>query len=519
MPRMDMRRHPQGFAGLPWPRQPLRELGPEFYSELAPQGLPQPELRLYSEEAARLLGLRPPADPQQRAEWAELFSGNRVDPEQLPLATVYAGHQFGNWAGQLGDGRAHLLGELAAPDAAQNGGHACWEVQLKGAGRTPYSRFGDGRAVLRSSLREFLASEAMWHLGVPTTRALCLVDSPLPVRRERLERAAVVTRLAPSFVRIGHFEHFSHSGQHAALRRLLDAWIARFEPDCAHAADPALALLQRVAQRSAELVAHWLAVGFVHGVLNTDNLSMLGWTLDYGPFGFLDAFDPDYTPNTSDTSGRYSWGRQPAAVHWGLYALAAALKPLIGDAQAIEDALQAFPAAFDAAWRARLRAKLGLGAQSATADALARDWLALLQRARRLDPQFPLPARRGRRYAAGATGRAVRRRDRLRRGSAGVAAALACALKRRGTRRDADGEPASCVAPPPGAAGDRRSRTRRLRPGAGAARCAARALPGERGARGIRAAAAARRAAGLPVVLELIPHGARMRRHLRRRQA
>ena len=382
MPRMDMRRHPQGFAGLPWPRQPLRELGPEFYSELAPQGLPQPELRLYSEEAARLLGLRPPADPQQRAEWAELFSGNRVDPEQLPLATVYAGHQFGNWAGQLGDGRAHLLGELAAPDAAQNGGHACWEVQLKGAGRTPYSRFGDGRAVLRSSLREFLASEAMWHLGVPTTRALCLVDSPLPVRRERLERAAVVTRLAPSFVRIGHFEHFSHSGQHAALRRLLDAWIARFEPDCAHAADPALALLQRVAQRSAELVAHWLAVGFVHGVLNTDNLSMLGWTLDYGPFGFLDAFDPDYTPNTSDTSGRYSWGRQPAAVHWGLYALAAALKPLIGDAQAIEDALQAFPAAFDAAWRARLRAKLGLGAQSATADALARDWLALLQRAR-----------------------------------------------------------------------------------------------------------------------------------------
>ncbi len=382
MPRMDMRRHPQGFAGLPWPRQPLRELGPEFYSELAPQGLPQPELRLYSEDAARLLGLALPAAPQQRADWAELFSGNRVDPGQLPLATVYAGHQFGNWAGQLGDGRAHLLGELAAPDAAQNGGHACWEVQLKGAGRTPYSRFGDGRAVLRSSLREFLASEAMWHLGVPTTRALCLVDSPLPVRRERLERAAVVTRLAPSFVRIGHFEHFSHSGQHAALRRLLDAWIARFEPDCTHAADPALALLQRVVQRSAELVAHWLAVGFVHGVLNTDNLSMLGWTLDYGPFGFLDAFDPDYTPNTSDTAGRYSWGRQPAAVHWGLYALAAALKPLIDGTQAIEDAVQAFPAAFDAAWRARLRAKLGLGAQSAAADALARDWLALLQRAR-----------------------------------------------------------------------------------------------------------------------------------------
>ena len=381
MARMDMRRHGHGFAGLAWPRQPLRGLGVEFYAELAPQGLPDPQLRLCSGDAARLLGLTPPSDAAQRDEWAELFSGNRVNPEQLPLATVYAGHQFGNWAGQLGDGRAHLLGELDAPDATQNAGHAHWEVQLKGAGRTPFSRFGDGRAVLRSSLREFLASEAMWHLGVPSTRALCLVDSPLPVRRECVERAAVVTRLAPSFVRIGHFEHFSHSGQHAALRRLLDAWIERFEPDCAHAANPALALLQRVVQRSAELVAAWQAVGFVHGVLNTDNLSMLGWTLDYGPFGFLDAFDPDYTPNTSDTSRRYSWGRQPAAVHWGLYALGAALKPLIGDAQRLEDALQRFPAAFDAAWRARLCAKLGLRGDSADDDALARDWLELLHRA------------------------------------------------------------------------------------------------------------------------------------------
>ena len=381
MARMDMRRHGHGFAGLAWPRQPLRELGAEFYAELAPQGLPAPQLRLCSADAARLFGLTPPSDAAQCDEWAELFAGNRVDPEQLPLATVYAGHQFGNWAGQLGDGRAHLLGELDAPDATQNAGHAHWEVQLKGAGRTPFSRFGDGRAVLRSSLREFLASEAMWHLGVPSTRALCLVDSPLPVRRERVERAAVVTRLAPSFVRIGHFEHFSHSGQHAALRRLLDAWIGRFEPDCAHAANPALALLQRVVQRSAELVAAWQAIGFVHGVLNTDNLSMLGWTLDYGPFGFLDAFDPDYTPNTSDTSRRYSWGRQPAAVHWGLYALGAALKPLIGDAQGLEDALQRFAGAFDAAWRARLCAKLGLRGDSADDDALARDWLELLHRA------------------------------------------------------------------------------------------------------------------------------------------
>ncbi len=373
----------QWALGLALPQQPMRALGHEFYTELAPQGVPQPTLRLVSDDAARLLGLQPPRDAAARAEWAEVFAGNRADPDCPALATVYAGHQFGNWAGQLGDGRAHLLGSFAAPDAAQNAGHADWDVQLKGSGRTPYARFGDGRAVLRSSLREFLCSEAMWHLGIPTTRALCLVDSPLAVQRERVERAAIVTRLAPSFVRVGHFEHFAHSGQHDALRRLLQWWIARFEPDCADADDPALALLQRVVQRSAELVAAWQAVGFVHGVLNTDNLSMLGWTLDYGPFGFVDAFDPDYTPNTSDRDGRYSWRNQPAAVHWDLHALAAALRPLLdADAARVRAVLDGFGDAFERAWRQRIAARLGMARPQPGDDALARAWIELLHRAR-----------------------------------------------------------------------------------------------------------------------------------------
>lgn len=373
----------QWEVGLALPRQPMRALGPEFYTELIPQGLPQPSLRLVSVDAARLLGLHAPCDAVARAEWAEVFAGNRSGPDGTTLATVYAGHQFGNWAGQLGDGRAHLLGSFAAPDATQNSGHDAWEVQLKGSGRTPYSRFGDGRAVLRSSLREFLCSEAMWHLGIPTTRALCLVDSPLAVQRERVERAAIVTRLAPSFVRVGHFEHFAHSGQHDSLRRLLHWWIEHFEPDCAAADDPALALMQRVVQRSAELVAAWQAVGFVHGVLNTDNLSMLGWTLDYGPFGFVDAFDPDYTPNTSDRDGRYSWRNQPAAVHWNLHALAAALRPLLhADATSVRAVLDSFGDRFEHAWRRRIAARLGLSRTRPGDDELARGWIELLRRAR-----------------------------------------------------------------------------------------------------------------------------------------
>jgi uncharacterized protein YdiU (UPF0061 family) len=360
-------------------RQPYRALGPEFYRAVQPQGVPAPTVSLVSDEAARLLALDAPhQDDDIRQLWAELFSGNRPPVGCETICTVYAGHQFGNWAGQLGDGRAHLLGETDAPDAQQNCGFPRWEVQLKGAGRTPYSRHGDGRAVLRSSLREFLASEAMWHLGIPTTRALCLVTSPLPVPRERMETAAVVTRLAPTFVRFGHFEHFSYGGQHDALRKLVDWTIARVDPACAGADNPALALLQGVVARTARLVAQWQCVGFIHGVMNTDNMSILGWTLDYGPFAFMDGFDPAHTPNTTDRFGRYAWAQQPAVARWNLLALAQALLPLIGPPQHAVDAVEAFEAQFSQAMRARLQAKLGLDQPQPGDDDLVDAWLAAM---------------------------------------------------------------------------------------------------------------------------------------------
>lgn len=392
---------PTGPAALDL-RQPFADLGPEFSSAVPPEGLPAPRLLLVSEDCARLVGLAPPDRPDVAAEWAEVFSGNRC-PSGTPLATVYAGHQFGNWAGQLGDGRAHLLGEFASADPRQDLGYRGWEVQLKGAGRTPYSRFGDGRAVLRSSLREFIASEAMWHLGVPTTRALCLVGSDLPVRRERMETAAVVTRLAPSFVRFGHFEHFSYSERFDALRRLCDWTVSRVAPECAAAANPAAALLDEVARRTARLVASWQGLGFVHGVLNTDNMSMLGWTLDYGPFGFMDGFDPDYTPNLTDRGGRYAWGSQPAVARWNMLALAQAMLPLLDGREQAHAAIAIWEAEFDAAMAACLQAKLGLGAEREGDAALRQRWLALLAVARadwtvswralaRLEPAGPAPA-------------------------------------------------------------------------------------------------------------------------------
>ncbi|HKW84660.1 MAG TPA: YdiU family protein, partial [Burkholderiaceae bacterium] len=254
-----------------------------------------------------------------------------------------------------GDGRAILLGELDTPAGAQ-------ELQLKGCGRTPYSRMGDGRAVLRSSIREFLCSEAIDGLGIPTTRALCICGSDLPVRREQIETAAVVTRVAPSFIRFGHFEHFAHHGQPERLRRLADFVVERFYPECAGAARPALALLGAVTRRTAELMAQWQSVGFCHGVMNTDNMSILGLTIDYGPFGFLDAFDPGHICNHSDHQGRYTWARQPNVAFWNLHALAQALLPLIDDSDAALEELEAYKDVFAQAMLGRWRAKLGLQA-------------------------------------------------------------------------------------------------------------------------------------------------------------
>ncbi len=361
---------PLGFQWQPG----FSALGGDFYTELRPTPLPSPHWIGTSDDVAQLLGL---AQGWSHADDAlQAFTGNQVLQGSTPLATVYSGHQFGVWAGQLGDGRAILLGETS-------GG---FEIQLKGAGRTPYSRMGDGRAVLRSSIREFLCSEAMHGLGIPTSRALCISGSPAPVRREEIETAAVVTRVAPSFVRFGHFEHFAASGQEAQLRALADYVIDRYYPECRNSAasrfggNAYAALLNSVSERTAHLMAQWQAVGFCHGVMNTDNMSILGLTLDYGPFQFLDAFAPGHICNHSDTQGRYAYNRQPNVAYWNLFCLAQALLPLINDQPTVLAALESYKAVFPTAFMQEMRKKLGLTQERAGDEALTDSLLQLLAR-------------------------------------------------------------------------------------------------------------------------------------------
>jgi len=348
-----------------------------FGTDLPAQPFPEPHWVATSDDCAALLGW--PADWATRADWraVDVLTGRASWPGLHTMATVYSGHQFGVWAGQLGDGRALLLGEWQ-PAA----GGPSWEIQLKGAGRTPYSRMGDGRAVLRSSIREFLCSEAMHALGVPTTRALGVAGSALPVMRETPETGAVVTRVAPSFLRFGHYEHFAHSGQHESLRRLADFTIATYFPhlrDGADGLDPLHAWLAEVVGRTAATVAHWQAVGFAHGVMNTDNMSILGLTIDYGPFGFLDGFDPDHICNHSDTGGRYAFARQPNIAWWNLHALAHALRPLCADPDAtLPPVLDTFSDRFIDAYSDRMRAKLGLALAQDGDKELLDDLLALM---------------------------------------------------------------------------------------------------------------------------------------------
>jgi serine/tyrosine/threonine adenylyltransferase len=331
------------------------QLGEAFFTRLPTTPLPSPYWVSTSRAMARELGL---TDEWMQSDQAlQALTGNALLPGSQPLASVYSGHQFGQWAGQLGDGRAILLGQMAAP------GNTNWEIQLKGAGLTPYSRMGDGRAVLRSSIREFLCSEAMHGLGIPTTRALCVTGSDQPIRREETETAAVVTRCAPSFIRFGHFEHFSYSGQHAELKALADYVIGRYYPLCASAKNPYAALLEAVSERTAIMVAQWQAVGFCHGVMNTDNMSILGLTIDYGPFQFLDVFDPTHICNHSDTQGRYSYNRQPNIAYWNLFCLGQALLPLIsasGEQDEAIAALEPYKTIFPQQLEMRLRHKLGL---------------------------------------------------------------------------------------------------------------------------------------------------------------
>ncbi len=361
------------------------ELPPAFHTRLRATPLPSPYLVCASESAAELIGLDP-AEFDNPA-FVDVFSGNAELPQSQPLAAVYSGHQFGVWAGQLGDGRAILIGEAPASREADG----AIELQLKGAGRTPYSRMGDGRAVLRSSIREFLCSEAMAALGIPTTRALCVIGSDQRVMRETPETTAVVTRMSPNFVRFGSFEHWFYNDRPAELRTLADYVIGRSYPALQEADHPYHALLQEVTRRTAELVAQWQAVGFMHGVLNTDNMSILGQTLDYGPFGFMEAYDPAHICNHTDQQGRYSFRLQPRIGEWNCYALGQALLPLIGEVEAVEDALSVYQPAFAARMSALWHAKLGLASVQEQDDALIEKLLGLLA-ANRTD--FPLFFRR-----------------------------------------------------------------------------------------------------------------------------
>jgi uncharacterized protein YdiU (UPF0061 family) len=364
------------------------ELGEDFYTRVDPSPLADPYLVAASAPACRLVGVDQAS--LQTPEGIAVLAGNAVPPHSRPLAAVYAGHQFGVWAGRLGDGRALLLGDAAA--AAASGYRALagsdqqlldfdrWELQLKGAGMTPYSRMGDGRAVLRSSIREYLCSEAMAALGIPTTRAMAVVGSDVPVFREDVETAAVVLRMSPSFVRFGSFEYFYYFRKHDQLRVLADQVIRQFYPACAAREESHAALLAEVTARTARLMAKWQAVGFCHGVMNTDNMSILGLTIDYGPFGFLDAFESGHICNHSDEGGRYAYARQPDIGEWNCYALGQSLVPLIGSAKATEDALQGYRSAYQEEFLLQLRAKLGLAESQAEDVALIESLFAMLDR-------------------------------------------------------------------------------------------------------------------------------------------
>lgn len=364
--------------GLRWVHR-FAALGAQFHTEVQPAPLPGVHWVGTNAALATELGLG--ADFFHRPGVLEAFSGGVPIAGALSLASVYSGHQFGVWAGQLGDGRAILLGGIETPAGEV-------ELQLKGAGMTPYSRRADGRAVLRSTIREYLCSEAMHGLGIPTTRALCAAGSPAPVYREDVETAAVVTRVAPSFIRFGHFEHFASLGRHDDLRVLADAVIDGFFPEvvaAGHAAsDPQryATFLGAVCGRTAELIAQWQAVGFCHGVMNTDNMSILGLTIDYGPFQFLDGYDPGHICNHSDHSGRYACDRQPQIGFWNLACLAQALMPLIGEQQPALDALAVYKQQFPRAQLAGFFDKLGLpdtpASRNAQATAMLNDLLQLM---------------------------------------------------------------------------------------------------------------------------------------------
>ena len=360
-----------------------RQVQRACWSAVRPTPVSAPVLLAHAAEVAAFVGFDEHDVTSPR--FAEVFGGNALLEGMEPYAACYGGHQFGSWAGQLGDGRAITLGEVI------NAAGERWELQLKGAGATPYSRTADGRAVLRSSIREFLCSEAMHHLGVPTTRALSLVSTGEPVMRDmfydgnpRMEPGAVVCRVAPSFIRFGNFEILAARHELTLLATLVDFTIDRDFPhlvqDVADVTTRRARWFAEVCERTATLMVEWMRVGFVHGVMNTDNMSVLGLTIDYGPYGWLDNFDPHWTPNTTDASGRrYRYAQQPAIAQWNLERLAAALRPLFEHDAPLQEGIDRYVDAFTGRYAAMIAAKFGLTGWGDGDEAVADSGLRLLQ--------------------------------------------------------------------------------------------------------------------------------------------
>ena len=377
MPSLESLRFTNRFTkqlpGDPEPVNSRRQVRQACWSGVSPTTVAAPVLVACAREVADLLDIE--VTPENEQAFAEVFSGNRLLDGMEPFAMCYGGHQFGHWAGQLGDGRAINLGEVVT----SRGEH--WTLQLKGAGPTPYSRTADGLAVLRSSIREFLCSEAMHHLGVPTTRAWSVVATGESVVRDmfydgrpKAEPGAVVCRVAQSFTRFGNFQIFTARQEIDQLRTLVDFTLRSDFPHLLPKAGPPstetyAAMFDEICQRTAEMIVHWMRVGFVHGVMNTDNMSILGLTIDYGPYGWLENVDPDWTPNTTDAQGRrYRFIAQPQIGHWNLLQLANALVPVVGDPKPLEAGLDAYVDRFQSGYRRMMADKLGISLGTTTID-------------------------------------------------------------------------------------------------------------------------------------------------------
>ena len=359
----------------------LRQVKRACYSRVQPEKVSQPQLVAYAREVAEKLDLT--SNICETADFVQVFSGNCLLAGMDPYATCYGGHQFGTWAGQLGDGRAINLGEIVNQYGKR------WALQLKGAGPTPYARMADGFAVLRSSVREFLCSEAMHHLGIPTTRALSLVTTGEQIVRDmfydgnpRPEQGAVVCRVAQSFTRFGSFQILTARGETDVLQQLIDYTIST---DFPHLGEPSpevyIAWFEEVCRRTAEMIVHWMRVGFVHGVMNTDNMSILGLTIDYGPYGWLEDYDPNWTPNTTDAGlHRYCFGNQPQIAHWNLAQLSRAISPLIEQPEPLQQILDSYEKNYEYGWQSMMAQKLGLNVfDPETDDKLVTELQAILQ--------------------------------------------------------------------------------------------------------------------------------------------